>query len=841
MAITTNAYTGDGSTVLFTISYPYINEDDVKVQVDEDLLVKTTDYTFDNSNTIRFVVPPAAGTRVAIYRRTNTDDLAYVFYPGSAIKAKDLNTDFNQNLYVSQESQNSYLDVESGGTINGDVIFNGDVTINKDPTEDNHAVNKQYMEEWTTKEFVNVSGDTMEGPLNVNLPMAPSEAVPKSYVDGILVNSGGDLSSLPTTRFLEYATAGQTVFTYPGSFSPGNELVFVNGAQMSRTYDYITNGLFSIVFTQPLLEGDVVELVSYNNIKYVEIGANFDTLPFTRWVDTATAGQTVFSGNGDGTIALAYSNGMESVYLNGTLLQRDTDYTADDKATVTLTTGAIAGDILEVHSGNYIQTGVPETAAGLKYTYPGGVEQTVQDRLEQYVSVKDFGAKGDGVTDDTVAIQAALNSTAKEVIIPSGTYVITGVTLTASATTPQKITGVGNPLLLVTSSTDAVGIYVNQNAYAQDYIYIQGLSLTSSGDKNDGNNTTGIYMRQGSHYVRDVRVIGFSGVAIKIAPSTFSELRDFLAMQSTYGVHYTKGIPGVPSVGSSVADISHGYITGCTRGLFAEAASTVSLTSIVFEYCGSGTTDAALHLLGGGYRFQNCYWEANVMNILTVDVSAVNESPSAFTATNPDSITYAGAAFSSRGWTTILPYETKLKRLRADNVGGQDLSIGNDYYDYFTVPVSQQYGAINNVMIGDAVPCNRIKTASGVGDQGGYFIANGSNAGSRTWKFQSDYNAYGALSIARTTTQTGSTYETSMIFEEGGAVTPGADNTQSLGRASKRWSTVYAGTTRANDFLLEVDPIPSNYDEDGSYIGEVISLKNIITSLTQRLEALEQL
>jgi len=39
------------------------------------------------------------------------------------------------------------------------------------------------------------------------------------------------------------------------------------------------------------------------------------------------------------------------------------------------------------------------------------------------VSVKDFGAVGDGVTDDTVAIQAAVD-TGREVSIPSGTYVV---------------------------------------------------------------------------------------------------------------------------------------------------------------------------------------------------------------------------------------------------------------------------------------------------------------------------------------------------------------------------------------------------------------------------------
>lgn len=49
------------------------------------------------------------------------------------------------------------------------------------------------------------------------------------------------------------------------------------------------------------------------------------------------------------------------------------------------------------------------------------------------VNVKSFGAKGDGVTDDTVAIQNALNS-GRYVILPSGTYLITNILYVPSNT-----------------------------------------------------------------------------------------------------------------------------------------------------------------------------------------------------------------------------------------------------------------------------------------------------------------------------------------------------------------------------------------------------------------------
>jgi hypothetical protein len=51
----------------------------------------------------------------------------------------------------------------------------------------------------------------------------------------------------------------------------------------------------------------------------------------------------------------------------------------------------------------------------------GAVERTVQAKLRETVSVKDFGAVGDGVTDDTLAIAAA-HGTGKPVFYPYGNY-----------------------------------------------------------------------------------------------------------------------------------------------------------------------------------------------------------------------------------------------------------------------------------------------------------------------------------------------------------------------------------------------------------------------------------
>lgn len=72
----------------------------------------------------------------------------------------------------------------------------------------------------------------------------------------------------------------------------------------------------------------------------------------------------------------------------------------------------------------------------------GASTRTVQARLQDYVSVKDFGAVGDGVTNDTAAIQAAM-SASKNLYFPDGTYNVPTWTTQSITTARTKLWGSG--------------------------------------------------------------------------------------------------------------------------------------------------------------------------------------------------------------------------------------------------------------------------------------------------------------------------------------------------------------------------------------------------------------
>jgi hypothetical protein len=166
----------------------------------------------------------------------------------------------------------------------------------------------------------------------------------------------------------------------------------------------------------------------------------------------------------------------------------------------------------------------------------GAVLRTVQDWLrDRPPSVKDFGAVGDGVADDTANIQKALDTGATEVLMPPGQYLVTSTLFLRQGQTLRGPRRTNNNTLITYGATilfrPAVADTCISNAVGTDSNGVEDIQI--DGNRNDsfgigflgsyankvrrcglrGTWDVGVYLHDA--YVPEFDEISFTGASVK--------------------------------------------------------------------------------------------------------------------------------------------------------------------------------------------------------------------------------------------------------------------------------------------------------------------------------------
>lgn len=176
----------------------------------------------------------------------------------------------------------------------------------------------------------------------------------------------------------------------------------------------------------------------------------------------------------------------------------------------------------------------------------GAVLRTAESKLRETVSVKDFGAVGDGVTDDTAAFRAALAAliaTNKPFVlqVPAGDYYLTGELDLTSATKPFAIRGEGRRK----TTFKVYPFGANKSLFNGDvslddpsnpvYVEFTGFTLTSHNGAGHNAQPKGIFFpKAGLMKISEISSSAWKNSVIVIGPAFNSDISDVELWTSGY-------------------------------------------------------------------------------------------------------------------------------------------------------------------------------------------------------------------------------------------------------------------------------------------------------------------
>ncbi len=287
MAVTQNTYTGDGTTVLFSFTFPYLEATDVKASLDG---VVTTAYTLANATTVQFNSAPANGVAIRIYRETDDTSLTAQFYPGSAIRSQDLNDNFTQALYVAQETKTfaEATDASSIATTANSALANSQQALTTAQAAETTAngIAGTASSALSTANAANATANTA----NTNATNAVNTANSISAVaTAALPKSGGTMTGLIT-----FAN-GQTITGYQPNFTVTTTAISKTLANHERCT--VTAGGQTITLPaspQPGWEVTIAIAGTFTNTIIARNGVNIMSLAEDMTIDKGNIAVTLF-------------------------------------------------------------------------------------------------------------------------------------------------------------------------------------------------------------------------------------------------------------------------------------------------------------------------------------------------------------------------------------------------------------------------------------------------------------------------------------------------------------------------------------------------------------------